>query len=157
MDKYRETPIFKKSEEIFQTVKSITDLFPEDNKSLQQEKTHLLRDAMLVRSKLAGAFAVKLYDLKMGNATIIRKAARDLMVSYHNLKIYGFQEHEYYQIVRGLIEEFRLLFIEWIAGFDPKHYIVDSWGLFNPSGISPDYEQPDDELDFLNNDDEDDC
>ena len=54
--------------------------------------------------------------------------------------------------IRDLIEEFRILFIDWISGFNPKHYIVDNWGLFNPQGISPDHIQSDDELDFLDED-----
>lgn len=154
MDEVRETPIFKKSEEIFQTVKTITDLFPEDNEHLQYMKGQLLGDAGLISAKLCGAFAVKLYDIKMENATLIRKAARDLMVAYHSLEMFGFEEASYYKIVRKQIEEFRLLFVEWVSTFDPKHFITDSWGLFNPPGISYDYEQRDDELDFLDEDED---
>lgn len=154
MDKVRETPIFKKSQEIFDTIKMIIDLFPEDNEYLQYMKSQLLGDAALIQAKLSGAFAVKLYDIKMENAAIIRKAARDLMVAYHGLQMHGFQEAKYYLIVRDLIEEFRLLFVEWVSTFNPKHFITDSWGLFNPPGISFDYEQRSDELNFLDEDDE---
>jgi len=31
---------------------------------------------------------------------------------------------------------------------------VDDWGLFNPPGITPDYEQSSDELDFLEEEDD---
>ena len=86
MKNYLQTPIYKKSEEIFETLKAITGLFPEDDSILTDLKDQLLGDAMLIQAKLAGAFAVKLYDIKMENATLIRKAARDLMVSYHTLK-----------------------------------------------------------------------
>lgn len=153
MDNYRQTPIFKKSQEIFDTVRAIVELFPEDNEHLQMLKNQLLGDAMLIQAKLAGASNVKLYDLKMENATFIRKSARDLMVSYHSLKDFGFEEFEYFKIVREQIEEFRLLFVDWVSGFNPKHFITDNWGLFNPSGIGPDYEQRSDELNFLDEDD----
>ncbi len=103
---------------------------------------------MLIQAKLAGAFTVKLYDIKMENATFIRKAARDLMVSYHSLVMLAFEEVEYYKLIREQLEAFRLLFIEWVAGFNPAHYITDNWGLFNPIGISPGYEQRSDELNF---------
>ena len=86
MKKHLQTPIFEKSEEIFETLKTITDLFPKDDPILLDLKEQLLGDAMLIQAKLAGAFAVKLYDIKMENAALIRKAARDLMVSYHTLK-----------------------------------------------------------------------
>lgn len=153
MDNYRQSPIFKKSQEILDTVRAIVELFPEDNEHLQMLKNQLLGDAMLIQAKLAGASNVKLYDLKMENATIIRKSARDLTVSYHSLKGFGFEEFEYFKIVREQIEEFRLLFIDWVSGFNPKHFITDNWGLFNPSGIGPDYEQRSDELNFLDEDD----
>jgi hypothetical protein len=41
-------------------------------------------------------------------------------------------------MVRERVEEYRLLFIDWVAGFDKSHYIADSWGLFNPPGVNPD-------------------
>lgn len=56
-------------------------------------------------------------------------------------------------IVRRQIEEFPILFREWVAGFNPKHFIVDEWGLFNPPGISKDYVQRDHELNFLDDED----
>lgn len=154
MKTYKDSPIFKKSQEILEIVKTITDIFPEDNELLSVMKDQLLSDAILIQVKLAGALNTKLYDLKMESATLIRKSARDLMVSYHSLKGFGFEEHEYYKIVREKIEEFRLLFIDWVAGFNPKHFVTDKWGLFNPPGIGPDYEQRSDELNFLDEDDE---
>ena len=75
------------------------------------------------------------------------------MIQNHTLKAFGFRDVKYYDIVREQLEEFRLLFREWVAGFDPQKYIVDEWGLFNPPGIPQDYEQRSDELDFLDEDD----
>lgn len=145
-------PIYKKAEEIYKTLRTITDLFPEDNDYLQHMKSNLLEDIMVIMAKISGAEAVKLYDIKMENAAIIRKAARDIMVSGNNLELLGFSDTKYYKIIRTLIEDFRILFINWISTFNPKHYIVDNWGLFNPPGILPDYIQRDDELDFLDDD-----
>jgi hypothetical protein len=76
------------------------------------------------------------------------------MISYHSLTAFGFDEANYYLMVRKQIEEFRLLFREWVASFNPKHFIVDEWGLFNPPGIPQDYVQRDEELDFLDEDDD---
>lgn len=154
MKNHRQTPIYKKSQEILETLKTITDLFPEDNPALMQLKDQLLGATMLIQAKLAGAFSVKLYDIKMENATFIRKAARDLIVSYHSLEMFGFEDVGYYKLIREQLEEFRVLFIGWVAGFNPKHYITDNWGLFNPPGIAPDYEQRSDELNFLDEEDE---
>ena len=154
MRSHSQTPLFQKSEEIFETLKNITALFPKENEILMELKDQLMENAITIQAKLTGAYAVKLYDLKMENATLIRKAAREILVLYHGLEMHGFKEIEYYQIVRNQIEEFRLLFIAWVAEFNQQHFITDSWGLFNPQGISPDHEQRDDELDFLDEDDE---
>lgn len=142
-------PIFRKGKEIFDLVRKITDLIPEDNEYLVDVKGCMLSDAALLTVKIAGAEAAGLYDLKMENAAIIRKAARDLMVQQHSLESFGFEFVEYYQIVRDLIEEYRLLFIDWVAGFDKWDYIIDRWGLFNPPGVGPFDKDPDDDIPFL--------
>ena len=147
-------PILAKAEEIFDLVKTITDLIPEEDELLQSYKSQLLEDAMIIPVKISGAEAVKLYDIKMENAAIIRKAARDLMVAYHGLEMFGFKDVKYYLMVREKIEEFRLLCVDLGGNFNMKNIITDSWGLFNPPGISPDYVQRDDELNFLDEDDD---
>lgn len=139
-------PIYKKGKEIFDVVHKISELIPEDKKELSFIKEAMLSDASQLMVKVAGAEGGSLYDLKMEAATIIRKAARDLMVQNHALKMFGFKEFQYFDIVRDLLEEYRLLFIEWIAGFDPWDYVIDRWGLFNPPGVGPFDHDPDDDL-----------
>jgi hypothetical protein len=129
-------------------VHKIAALIPEDNEYLMEVKGKMQLDAALLSVKVVGAEADGLYDLKMENAAIIRKAARDLMVQNHSLDAFGFEYVEYYQIVRDLIEEYRLLFIDWVAGFDKWDYIIDRWGLFNPPGIGPFDKDPDDDIPF---------
>lgn len=156
MDKYRDTAIFKKSDEILHTLRTITDLFPEDNEHLEFTKQHILENIYMIQAKLAGAYSIKIWDLKIENAAIIRKCARELMVLQHSLKLFNFAEADYYQIVRRQLEEFRFLFREWVLTFNPKHFIVDDWGLFNPPGIPQDYQQSENELDFLDEDEDED-
>ena len=129
-------------------VRHIGELIPEDNEHLHYIKGFMLSDAAQLTVKIAGAEGGVLYDLKMESAAIIRKAARDLVVHSHSLKEFGFKEMEYYQIVRDLVEEYRLLFIDWVAGFDKWNYIIDRWGLFNPPGIGPFDKDPDDDIPF---------
>ena len=130
-------PLFLKGEEILEVVRQLIDLIPEEDELLNSLKGILLEDAFILTSKILSAEAVEIYDLKMENATLIRKAARDLMVQNHTLKDFGFEHTGYFQIVRNLLEEYRLLFIDWVATFDINNYIIDRWGLFNPPGVSP--------------------
>ena len=141
-------PIYRKGKEIFDLVSKIADLIPDNDEYLNEVKGCILNDAALLTVKIAGAEAGGLYDLKMENAAIIRKAARDLMVSQHSLESFGFEYVEYYQMVRDLLEEYRLLFIDWVAGFDKWDYVIDRWGLFNPPGVGPFDKDPDDGIPF---------
>jgi hypothetical protein len=142
----RSLPIYKKGQEIADVVEHICDLIPEDNGELQSLKEQILLDSRLLAVKVVGAMAGGLYDIKMEAAAIIRKAAMDLKLMNHSLKEFGFREVEYYQVVRDLIEEYRLLFIDWVAGFDKWHYVIDRWGLFNPPGVGPFDKDPDDDI-----------
>lgn len=144
----KELPIYKKGEEIYQVVSQIGELIDDDDPHLGHIKGIMLEDAMLLTVKVAGATGGQLYDIKMECAAIIRKAARELMIQNHSLELFGFEHVEYYQIVRDLIEEYRLLFIDWVAGFDKYDYIIDRWGLFNPPGIDPFDKDPDDDIPF---------
>ena len=130
-------PLFKKGEEIVELVRQITDLISDEDDHLQFVKEFMLEDAYMLTAKIANAEGGDLYDIRMENAAIIRKSARDLMLQNHSLEMFGFEYVEYYSMVRDLIEEYRLLFIEWVAGFDKWNYIIDRWGLFNPPGVGP--------------------
>jgi len=149
----RELPIYKKGWEIYEVVNQICQLIPEDDDMLVHVKSIMLEDAMLLSVKLAGASAGQLYDIKMESATIIRKAALNLMIQNHSLEMFGFEYVEYFQIVRNLLEEYRLLFIDWVAKFDQWNYIIDRWGLFNPPGVGPFDHDPDDDIPFNGFDD----
>lgn len=144
MDEYRKLPIFIKAVEIVDLVRRIADLIPEDNEMLHFSIRFILEDALIIPAKIAGAEGGDLYDIRMENAAIIRKAARNLTIQYHSLVEYGFEHAEYYLMVPQLVEEFRLLFIDWVAGFDRSNYIIDRWGLFNPPGVGPFDEDIDD-------------
>jgi hypothetical protein len=145
-------PIFQKGREIMDVVQRIGDLIPEDNDMLMEVRSMMMFDAAQLTIKVAGAEAGGLYDLKMEAATIIRKSAMDLMVQKHALKMYGFEEVVYFDTVRELLEEYRLLFIDWVNGFDQWNYVIDRWGLFNPPGVEPFDKDPDEDIPFDPND-----
>ena len=124
---------------------------PADDYS-QVSARFMLEDAMTIRPKLAGAMGVGLYDLKMENATIIRKCARSIYVSTNHFRIGDAQIDEYLDLLRSEIDEFRLLFVDWVESFDKWDYIIDRWGLFNPPGVGPHDKDPDDDIPFDPND-----
>ncbi len=144
----KDLPIYKKGKEIFDVINQIGSIIPDGNEHLHMIKANMLADAALLSVKIAGASRVELYDLKMEAAVIIRKAARDVILYSHSLEMFGFKEVRYFEVVRELVEEYRLLFIDWVAGFDKWNYIIDRWGLFNPPGVGPFDKDPDDDIPF---------
>ncbi|UII23969.1 hypothetical protein [Fulvivirga ligni] len=133
-----ELTIYQKGREIYNLTEQITDLIPEENLMLASYREYMLEDAAQLTVKVAGAEAADLYDLRMENAALIRKAARDLQAHCSALENLGFAQTAYLNLIRDAIEEYRLLFIQWIRDFDQWNYIKDQWGLFNPPGVDTD-------------------
>jgi len=145
-DKVEKMPLFIKGKEILEVINDILSLIQEDDEHLVYFKQIILEDAYMLTAKIVNAEGGDLYDIRMENAAIIRKAARDLMVQNHSLEMFGFEHVEYYSIIRTLLEEYRLLFIDWVAGFDKWNYCIDRWGLFNPPGVGPFDHDPDENI-----------
>jgi hypothetical protein len=162
-DELEQFPLYQKAEQIFKITQGLVEVVPADNDFLQETTVRfMMENAMIIPAKIAGAQAVGLYDLKMENATIIRKAARELYVQAGSLRHEeGILNKDYIDLLRDEIEEFRLLFIDWVANFDEWNYIKDDWGLFNPPGVSAHDKDPDKDIpfnldDFLDFEDDDD-
>lgn len=141
--------ILLKAKELFRLIDAFSQTINEDD-LLQAQRVQLMReDSFAIAPKIAGADAVDLYDIKMQNAALIRKHAMDLYVTIGAFRYdEGNPEHEYIQLIRQEIEEFRLLFVDWVNSFDPWDYVIDRWGMFNPPGVSAHDKDPDEDLPF---------
>ncbi|MTE28280.1 hypothetical protein [Winogradskyella ouciana] len=161
-EEWEKLPLFKKAMEIEKLVEHIvkaveqTDIKFEKEiqaEMIQHNLEYLRKNAMIIPAKIAGAANEdQIYDLRMENASIIRKAARELITDARGLQIHGYQEEEYLDLLRKEVDEFRVLFAEWVKTFDPWNYIIDRWGLFNPPGVNYDDHDPDDDIPFDSND-----
>lgn len=157
-------PVYKKAEEILTLVSILLkSTEPEDlerdedqeqdtqqflERIYESNKEYMMQNALMIPAKIAGAEGADIYDLRMENAAIIRKAARELITDACGLQMSGFKDVEYLDLLRREMEEFRILFAKWVASFDPDNYIIDRWGLFNPPGVDYDDHDPDDDLPF---------
>ena len=160
-DKYRKPmrfenhPLYKKasyiSELSFQIAdvvkKEAVDQTDEYYRATWENLAQFIReDAMMMTAKVAGGVGADLYDILMENAAIIRKCAKDIQLHLTGLEIHEYKDLEYLDLLRDEIEEFRILFAEWVKTFDPWNYYIDRWGLFNPPGVNYDDPDPDDNL-----------
>lgn len=163
---WEKLPLFIKAREICDLVEHLvkavehTDIDFEneiESEMIQHHLTFLRNNAMLIPAKIARvANDDTIYDLRMENAAIIRQAAREIIADTKGLEMHGYKDEEYLDLLRDQIEEFRILFAEWVKTFDPWHYAIDRWGLFNPPGVQYDDHDPDDDLPFDDDDDDDD-
>jgi hypothetical protein len=154
---YLNQPIYKKAKEIHDLIYQIiahADEIDETDVAGQMVKEYvnfLRESASIMLVKLSSSLREDmLYDLKMENAAIIRKSAREVLTNISGLGIMEFKEIDYLSLVRNEMEEFRVLFAEWVQTFDPWNYIIDRWGLFNPPGVNYDDHDPDEDLPFRN-------
>jgi hypothetical protein len=149
-DELEQMPLYQKAEQILKITMGLVEIVPKENEFLQETMVRfMMENAFLIPAKIAGASGAGLYDLKMENAAIIRKAARELYVQAGSLRFEEcIKDKDYIELLRNTIEEFRLLFIDWVAGFDIWDYIKDSWGLFNPPGVNANDKDPDDDIPF---------
>jgi hypothetical protein len=135
---HRHLPIYLKGQEIFELTAKIIDLIPDGDEILNHIKGLMLEDAAFLTVNVSSAEAGDLYDIRMENAAIIRKAARDLSSHCTTLELYGFSDTHYLELIREELETYKILFRAWVQSFDQWNYVVDDWGLFNPPGVSPD-------------------
>lgn len=137
-DKIQQLPIYQKAELLFQLVESLAASLPEDNELLQSLKEIMRADAMMLPAKIAGAEAGNIYSIRMQNAAIIRFHAMSLYTQVGGLSLYDVSiDESFTNHIRNEIENFRLLFIDWVNSFDTSNYIWDDWELFNPKGAIP--------------------
>jgi len=134
-DKVEKMPIYQKGREIVDLVRNIADLIDDEKGELVFTKGLMLEDAYMLTAKIVNAEGGDMYAIRMENAAIIRRAGNNLKLHIHTLKMFGFEHTEYYMMVRQKVEEYRVLFIDWVASFDKTNYFIDDWGLFNPPGV----------------------
>jgi single-stranded DNA-specific DHH superfamily exonuclease len=147
MDEYRRTPLFKKAEEIRELAEAIVESAPDAakdkgdryrNRMLEASKDDIVANAYTIGAKIAGAYGMDLYDLQMENACLIRRACREMVVALRGLEMGGHSEPAHFDLLRTAVEEFRPLFVEWVATFKESDRMWDDWGLFNLPGDVPD-------------------
>lgn len=121
-------PLMKKANEIVSLTHALVGSLDEARKELYGGM--MMEDAMVMSAKFAGAEGINDYILKMENATIMKVHARNLHSMTYQLAMEETHAEEHLNLLREAIEEFKVLFVAWVKGFDPKDRFDDGWGLF---------------------------
>jgi hypothetical protein len=128
LDKYRKLPVFIKSQEIFDLAEAIADGLKE-SEMREHLKGEIFLQSALIQAKIAGAEGGGLYTIRMQNAVLIKLAVMDLMNAVGFAEMVKINEKDYVQLMREKIEEFRLVFVDWIRSFDKSYDIPDNWAI----------------------------
>ncbi|MBP2284792.1 hypothetical protein H4V97_003110 [Flavobacterium sp. CG_23.5] len=154
LDKTKNLPIYQKAMLIYQLVESLMASLPEEDEYIQDTKELIRADAMIIPAKIAGAEGGDLYSIRMQNAALIREHAMHLYVQVGSLRFHeSYKDLEYVTLIRKELDEFRVLFLDWVNSFDTNNHIWDEWGLFNPPGAIRSTEIDGFEEDDFNSDD----
>ena len=126
--KYELLPVYQKSQEIFDLVEIISETLKEDDMK-EHLAAQMWTNAALIQAKIAGAEGAGLYSLRMQNAVLIKLAVQDMFNAISFASMVKINEADYVQLMRDKVEEFRLVFVDWIRGFDKSYDIPDNWAI----------------------------
>lgn len=122
-------PITKKGKDLFKTINSLIATIDEEKDILRHRET-LFEDIAIINAKIRGAEAGDLYTLRMENAVLIKVHARSIITITSGLKMMNLGYEEHLNLLREEMDEFRILFVDWVNSFDKSNDIPDDWGLF---------------------------
>jgi hypothetical protein len=128
LEKYEKLPVYKKAQELFDLAEIIADSLKEDEMK-EHLAAQMFTNAALVQAKIAGAEGGGLYSLRMQNAVLIKLAVQDMFNAVSFASMVEINEEDYVDLMRDKVEEFRLVFIDWIRSFDKTYDIPDNWAI----------------------------
>ncbi len=128
LDKYEKLPVYQKAQELFDLAEVIADALKEDEMK-EHLATQMFSNAALIQAKIAGAEGGGLYTLRMQNAVLIKLATQDMFNAISFASMVEINEEDYVDLMRDKIDEFRLVFNDWVRGFDKSYDIPDNWAI----------------------------
>lgn len=141
--------LYNKAKEIYKITRTITDTFPETEEA-EYTKSTMIGNASIIPAKIMGAQR-GYYSLQMENAVVIKMNIVELRNTLWMCLAETWCDESYLEMMRAEIEEFRLLFVDWIKSFDKSNDFADEWHLFNDPGTFPNDDEPFDPNEFFNN------
>jgi hypothetical protein len=127
-DKYEKLPVYQKAQELFDLAEVIAESLKEDVMR-EHLAAQMFSNASLIQAKIAGAEGGGLYSLRMQNAVLIKIACQDMFNAVSFASMVKINEEDYVNLMRDKVEEFRLVFVDWIRSFDKTYDIPDNWGI----------------------------
>ena len=129
-DHVRRLPVMRKAGEVLRLTEAIVAVIDEEKDELQIRE-QMLANAFMLMPKIAAAESGDRYTPRMENAVVIKVHARELLAQTALVQAEKLASASDLQVLRDAVEEFRVLFVAWVRGFDKDNDIPDGWGLFH--------------------------
>jgi hypothetical protein len=126
--KLKSMPVYQKAVSIVTLTQHLIAAFDKGKDELNLAE-FMLANSSLIPAKIAGAEAGDLYSLRIENAMLIRIAARELLAQTSLCKHMKLNHKDHLQLLRNEIEQFRILFLEWVRNFDANNDVRDEWSF----------------------------
>ncbi|KPM48435.1 hypothetical protein [Jiulongibacter sediminis] len=124
-------PVVKKAKDLLNTIMAFIATV-EDEEDTADLKSSLIGDVGLINAKIIGAEAGDLYTIRMENAVLIKVSAVNIKTTMFAFEMFEKGNPEYRDLIKNEIEEFRKIFVVWVATFDRTNDLVeDEWGIWN--------------------------
>lgn len=132
----------QKAKEIFMLLNVLEESFPKNELEDRLHPVYLMQENIVkARAKLAGAKALReIYHALMENAVLVKVNMTELKTQLFAAEEFYTSHKDYLDIIRKELDDFRLLFVEWVKTFDPGQDMPDEWHLFNDPDSFPDDE-----------------
>lgn len=127
-ENHNDLPVLKKANDILKVTFALSDIIDKEKDELMLAD-QMLSNALTIPSKIAGAEGGNLYSIRFDNATLIKLSARELLAQASLVEKEGLCDKEYVQLLRDEIEEFRILFLNWVSSFDKDDDLEDEWNI----------------------------
>ncbi len=128
LEKWEKLPVYQKAQELFDLVEVIADALKENDRK-EHLAAEMFGNAAIVQAKIAGAEGGGLYSLRMQNAVVIKIAVQGMFNAVAFASMMKINEKDYTDLMRVKVDEFRLVFNDWIRGFDKTYDIPDNWAI----------------------------
>ena len=129
MQEYKQTPIYQKAEEIIHLTRALVETMDQEH-TFAEIGNQMVEDAYILGAKIAGATGLDIYSDKMEKAVLIKVSACSLQASTTFCSEEGLADPEHLRVLSDEIENFRVLFVDWINTFHECEDYDDGWGLF---------------------------
>ncbi|MFB0948056.1 MAG: hypothetical protein QMB24_18210 [Spirosomataceae bacterium] len=111
------------------TVNAFIETFTDEEDKLDL-KSGLFNNVAIINAKISGDKARDLYSIRVENVVLIKVNAVEIKTTACTLEIMEIGDADYIEVIRNEVDEFRKVFVEWVATFDRSNHMGDEWGIW---------------------------